>query len=180
MKNLQHNSKQSGAVLFVSLILLLIMTLLGITGMQTTILEEKMAGNSRNTNQAFQSAEAALRRSEAWLSTQATEPAATSTGTNDIWTLSAMDPDTSNSDEWWEELNSSWWSSNGVSYGTTLSGINTPPLTIIEYKTFKSDTLLTGTGSIPTGLTFYQVTAKGTGGSDQAKVLLQSITARRY
>jgi len=182
MKNLPYKTKQSGVVLFISLIVLLIMTIIGITGMKTTILEEKMAGNFRNANQAFQSAEAALRRSEEWLSEQPTEPEATSTGTSDVWTLNAMDPDTDNSKEWWEELDidSSWWSSNAVSYGTTLSGISTPPSSIIEYKTFESDTLLIGTGNTPTGLTFYQVTARGTGGTDQAKVLLQSITARRY
>lgn len=180
MKTLQHKTKQSGAVLFVSLILLLIMTLLGISGMQTTILEEKMAGNFRNSNQAFQSAEAALRGSETWLSTQASEPVASSTGTNNVWTLNVMDPDTTNNKEWWAERNEAWWQANAVIYGTALAGINTSPYTIIEYKTFASDTLLTGTGNTSTGLTFYQVTSRGTGGTDQAKVLLQSITMRRY
>jgi len=180
MKTALYKNKQSGAVLFISLILLLIMTILGVTGMQTTILEEKMAGNFRNTNQAFQSAEAALRDSEAWLNSQASEPAETSTGANNIWTLNAMDPDSSNNKAWWNERDSAWWNSNGVSYGTTLSGINTPPRTIIEYKTHLADTLLQGTGNAPAGLTFYQITSRGTGGDDQAKVLLQSITMRRY
>ncbi|MBL4743509.1 MAG: pilus assembly protein PilX [Cycloclasticus sp.] len=179
MRNFQHKTKQSGAVLFISLILLLIMTLLGISGMQTTILEEKMAGNFRNANLAFQSAEAALRASEGWLSSQASEPLATNNGTTGVWT-NAVDPDTTNSDEWWEERDNVWWVANAVSYGTTLSGITTPPRTIIKYKTFQSDTLLAGTGGSATGLTFYQVTSRGTGGTDQAKVLLQSTTARRY
>ena len=180
MKTISHRKKQSGAVLFVSLILLLIMTILGISGMQTTILEEKMAGNFRDANYAFQSAEAALRGSEDWLRSQTTEPVANSTGSNDIWTFNAMDPDTTNSDEWWEERDSTWWSTNSVSYGASLNGISTPPRTIVEYKAFVSDTLLAGTGNTSTGLTFYQVTARGTGGTEQSKVLLQSITARRW
>ncbi|OGR32354.1 MAG: hypothetical protein A2091_00395 [Desulfuromonadales bacterium GWD2_61_12] len=55
---------ESGAVLIVSLILLLVLTLLGITAMQSTTLEEKMAGNLADRNLAFQAAEAALRDAE--------------------------------------------------------------------------------------------------------------------
>jgi len=58
-------NQQSGGVLIVSLILLLVMTLLGVTAMQSNILEEKMAGNYRDQNLAFQAAEAALRDAEA-------------------------------------------------------------------------------------------------------------------
>lgn len=55
---------QTGAVLLVSLIMLLLLTLIGVTGMQTAGLEEKMAGNMRDRNIAFQAAEAALRDAE--------------------------------------------------------------------------------------------------------------------
>lgn len=57
--------RQRGAVLFVSLVILLVMTLIGVTAMQTTTLEEKMAGNMRDMNLAFQAAERALRAGEA-------------------------------------------------------------------------------------------------------------------
>jgi type IV pilus assembly protein PilX len=56
--------KQSGAVLFVGLILLVMLTLLGITALQVSTLEERMAGNSRDRNLAFQAAESALRDAE--------------------------------------------------------------------------------------------------------------------
>ena len=62
-----HNitpKKQSGAVLFVSLVLLVVMTLIGITGMQTTILEEKMSGNYKDKTIALQAAESALKSGE--------------------------------------------------------------------------------------------------------------------
>ena len=55
---------QNGAVLFISLIFLLIMTIIGITAMKTTVLEEKMASNTKNRNLALQAAEAALRAGE--------------------------------------------------------------------------------------------------------------------
>lgn len=56
--------RQSGAALIVSLILLLIMTLIGVTAMRGTILEERMAGGMQDQNRAFQAAEAALRVGE--------------------------------------------------------------------------------------------------------------------
>ncbi len=58
-------TKQKGAILVVSLILLVVMTLIGLSSMRATILEEKMAGNFRDSNVAFQAAEAALRDGEA-------------------------------------------------------------------------------------------------------------------
>lgn len=57
-------SRQYGAVLVVSLIMLLLLTLIGVTGMQTTSMEEKMAGNTRDRSIAFQAAESALRDAE--------------------------------------------------------------------------------------------------------------------
>ncbi|MBT8112908.1 MAG: hypothetical protein KJO47_04430, partial [Gammaproteobacteria bacterium] len=59
--------QQQGAVLAVSLIMLLLLTMLGITGMQTTSLEEKMAGNTNNLNLSFESSETALRVGEQFL-----------------------------------------------------------------------------------------------------------------
>jgi type IV pilus assembly protein PilX len=58
------NRRQAGAALVVGLIFLVILTLLGLTAMQTGILEERMAGNSRDRNIAFQGAEAGLRDAE--------------------------------------------------------------------------------------------------------------------
>jgi hypothetical protein len=46
-----------GAVLFVGLIFLLLLTLLGVTAMQVTVLQERMAGNFRIQHQAFEQAE---------------------------------------------------------------------------------------------------------------------------
>lgn len=50
---------QQGAALVVSLIILVIMTLLGVTAIQVTTSEEKMVANLREFNIAFQAAEAA-------------------------------------------------------------------------------------------------------------------------
>ncbi len=53
-------SKQSGAVLAIALILLLVITLVGVSTLQTTGLEEQMAANVQFKNLAFQSSETAI------------------------------------------------------------------------------------------------------------------------
>lgn len=57
-------SKQRGAVLLVSLIMLLLLTIIGAAAMRDTNLQERMAGNMRDHSLAFQAAEAALRFAE--------------------------------------------------------------------------------------------------------------------
>lgn len=58
-----HNrrSLQSGAALGVALIMLLLLTLLGLSASRIGILQERMAGNVQETNLAFQRAEETLR-----------------------------------------------------------------------------------------------------------------------
>jgi type IV pilus assembly protein PilX len=56
--------QQSGAVLILALVILVIVTLLGTAVMQGATLESKMANNSQERQQAFNAAEAALRQAE--------------------------------------------------------------------------------------------------------------------
>ncbi|MFT4247690.1 MAG: PilX N-terminal domain-containing pilus assembly protein [Pseudomonas sp.] len=57
-------NRQSGAVLYVALIMLILLALLGIVGMQVTGLQERMSSNYRASNMAFQSAETLARNTE--------------------------------------------------------------------------------------------------------------------
>lgn len=52
--------KQKGSALIIGLTILVIMLIIGTAGMRTTIMEEKMAGNARDLNNAFQAAEGGL------------------------------------------------------------------------------------------------------------------------
>ena len=61
----RRKSAQSGIVLPVVLIFLVLMMLLGVTAIRNVTLEEKMAGNSRYQQIAFQAGEIALRSCEA-------------------------------------------------------------------------------------------------------------------
>lgn len=52
--------KQSGVVLVTALMFLVILTMLALSSMTNTTMEERMAANSVETNRAFQSAESGL------------------------------------------------------------------------------------------------------------------------
>lgn len=56
--------KQAGAALLVCLIILVLVTLMGLTSMRTSVLQEKMSGASSDKSLAFQAAEMALRDAE--------------------------------------------------------------------------------------------------------------------
>lgn len=59
--------RESGAALVVALIFLLLMSILGTSSVRTSTVQERMAGNMRDWNVAFQRAEAALRSAEQYL-----------------------------------------------------------------------------------------------------------------
>jgi len=59
--------EQQGAALVVALIMLVLMTLVGVTAMQVTTVQQKMVANRNDLNTAFQAAETALKRGEDYL-----------------------------------------------------------------------------------------------------------------
>ncbi len=69
-------ASQRGAVLYVAMIMLILLALIGIVGMQVTGLQEKMSANYRNTNVAFQNAEARTRLAECSVERQVNRTAA--------------------------------------------------------------------------------------------------------
>ena len=58
---IQSKHKQQGAVLFISLMILLVLTLLGVSSLNGSLMEEKMAANAQTSTTIFQSAESAIR-----------------------------------------------------------------------------------------------------------------------
>ncbi len=53
---------QRGMALIMALVILLILTILGVTAMTTSSLEEKMSGNIQEQNRAFQAAESGINK----------------------------------------------------------------------------------------------------------------------
>ena len=60
LETMKLRNNQKGAVLIVSLMLLLVMTLLSIASMSNSVMQEKMAANAQNTNRTFQAAESSI------------------------------------------------------------------------------------------------------------------------
>ena len=56
------------------MLLLLVLTIIGVTVMQMSRMQERMAGNSRDVNLAFQAAEGALRAAEQFIGDQQVRP----------------------------------------------------------------------------------------------------------
>lgn len=55
---------QRGAVLYIALIMLVLLTLIGVVGMRVAGMQERMSANYRTVNMAFQNAEGVARKAE--------------------------------------------------------------------------------------------------------------------
>ena len=91
MMNYIKAKNQNGTVLVLSLIILSVLTLVAVTGMKTSVNEEKMTGNLRDRELAYQAAEAALR--QARTDVDAMTSFATLTNTNGLLKSDVDDPD---------------------------------------------------------------------------------------
>ena len=125
---------QRGAVLLVSLMILLIMTVLGIAGMSSTTMEEKMAANNQQQQQAYQAAETALRDAEAWLTTNVTKLGDLTQfdGSNGLYSLRATAVGVATAEPDFDIYKSTEWASKGKASKTLLDNQATPRY-IIEY-----------------------------------------------
>jgi len=171
--------QQAGSVLFISMMLLLMLTILGVTAMNNVTLEERMAGNLRDTDLAFQAGEAALRDGENWLSPLPIQPAECTTSPPSacatVWQQGVVS-DLQNQDY-------SWWNTSGRDYLTAATnefgGVIQDPKFIIEYNTYVRDSLVVGQTTV-TGRDYYLVTSRAEGGSDRTISVLQSSVVKRF
>lgn len=84
-------ARQRGAILIVTLIMLLLMTLIALGSMIGTTLQERMAGNFRDQSQAFQASEMAQRQAEAYVLTKSVTEWQNTSHTTDWTNASALD-----------------------------------------------------------------------------------------
>ena len=173
MKEHRTGARERGAVLIISLMILILMTVFGISTMDTNILEEKMAGNMRDRNLAFQSAESALRVAEGWIAARA-DVSISAGGTGPIWGIKGPDDEPDNGIAWWDEQTKAWWDDNGVpnAGADVLSGVAAQPAYIIEKLPEDEGPVI---GPLAEDNIYLQVTARGVGGSASTVVVLQSV-----
>lgn len=160
--------RQQGITLIVCMIVLTVLTMLGLSSIRDTTLEEKMAGNMRNRNLAFQAAESALREAENFIETTRALP--------DFNNTAGLYEQMS---EMWPTSAASWGISTAVSrYGSTLPGIAATPVYIIERMDSEVKLASAAAGRVQSNQTFYRITARAVGSTDAAVVILQSTYRR--
>ena len=177
-------SKQRGTILFISLIILLLLTILGVTSMSNVTMEERMAGNLRDGDLAFQSAEAGLRDAEAWLLLQGVEPTkcAAIGVCNTAYSEGVVPGLAYQADIWWQ-ANGRDYRAGGILTGAnagTGSYVSAPPDFIIEFQNFVPDSLVVGHSTSLQGRQYYLVSSYAVGGSNNAESVLQTSYARRH
>ena len=165
--DLSHGS-QRGAALIVAMVMLLAMTVLGVTAVRNTNLQERMAGNLRDSNLAFQSAERALREGETFLRSPTIPPF---TGANGLLTMQ----DDAGQGSFWRRL------MTGPETAEPRPGVlevASAPLYVIE----EMPPVPVAGGSERFGplpdVGFYRVTAQAVGGTADAVAILQTTYRR--
>jgi type IV pilus assembly protein PilX len=174
---IQNLNYQSGSALIISLVFLLLLTIIGVTAMQSSTMQERMAGNIRDRNLAFQSAEAALRGAEVILS-----DAVTTSFNNSVAGYRQQVADSGNPVYWASTYN--WTAGAGTNSGsaqyteTTLSGVAANPRFVIE--------------ELPKGKEvgqsvklqqldepgYYRITTRAVGATTDSTVYLQAVYKR--
>ncbi len=166
---------QTGAVLVVSMLLLLVLTILGVVMMQTSTMQERMSGNTRDLALALQGAEGGLRYGEGLIGAAAALPSATSTIPCTVCQVGVLPVAIYDS-------SSFNWSTQAQTYGTasiTLANLHEQPQYTTESLGFVPDSLDVGQDP-PEGRDFYQISAHSSGASGKANTVLQSTFARRF
>jgi type IV pilus assembly protein PilX len=175
-RNITLQRTQRGAILVTSLLILLILTVIGITAMQVTRMQERMAGNSRDTSLAFQGSEAALRDAELQLFGYMIEPIKCidpSEACATVYERNTMASMPDNPADWWDETASEY----GVDGEDELTeqGLLEDPRFAIEELAHVRNCMVQNECD---RRTVYQVTARSTGGSGEAGVVLQTTYAK--
>lgn len=170
--------KEEGAVLIIGLIMMLLLTIIGLASIRGTDLQERMAGNMRDRNLAFQSAEAGLRAGElvGFGLTGTAVPNANGYFDNLNRSSTIKRPALWEKTDWEAGTNSIKLANN------IISDVADQPRYVIEEITAVSNAANEGSG-IEAGHVkdirfYYQVTSRGIGGTTNTEVVLQSTSIR--
>ena len=174
--NISNPNKQAGVTLVVSLVILVTMTLLGVTSIQSTRTEVAMAGNLREAGLTFNAAEAGLRFGETFVETSITTTIY-SDPTIGLYAETDEDPDYADYTIW----DDSQWAA------FSLADVAEDPKFIIRYLGDRSQNAVAkvnigGYGTAQPGITVsnFRVTARGTGQSGNARRFVQSYYGKEF
>lgn len=175
-----HGSRthQQGAALIVALVMLLVLTLIAIAASRTSTLQERMAGNLRQSSVAFEAAEATLRTGEEWIENQIGGPrpvAVTTAGCGsppcDVLVLDELDP---------LDYSATWGTSDVHELADAPYGTAAAPEYFIEEQQVVRDSLNVGMSTDTSARHYYRITARAVGGTTTAQSILRSSYAARF
>lgn len=188
MHHFRKSSTEQGAALVVGLFILLVLTMIGVAGMQTTVQEEKMAGNARDYNAAFQAAEAGLLEGEGNIETMVTFLDFANDTPGYLDELDSVD-DTAN---YYTDY-ATWSTSNSpLKYilasdpNSYVLNPNNPRLIIKKLadgpgSRNRSLNIVGYSGAmVQPPVTKFRVTSRATGSTDGSQVILQSFYGKRF
>lgn len=190
--SIPFSRRQSGAVLIVSMLLLLVITVLALGASQSTRLQERMAGSQRNYDLAFQAAEAGVRAGERMVdpkSMTAPPPPCSdiSKGPCLVYERGYLDSFVSYEEQAYQPR--SWWTERAQSYSTTPNQISgtagvglakADPQFYIEEVQEVPDALSVPPTGPPPSRVYYRIIARGEGGTENAQVVIHSTYVRRF
>ena len=173
---------QSGMSLFPAMMFLLVLTVLGVSTMNSTLLQEKMTSNTKDTNVAFQAAEAGLRDAEADVTKNITSATTfTSSCTNGLCTPPSTWPTPVSTD-----ISTALdWNASGKTrtYGNytaapAIPGVAQQPQYVIErlskLPVGPGGSVSIGVSAPHSGGSAYRLTVLATGLRAETRVILQS------
>ena len=172
--------KQRGTALIFALVMLLLLTLLGITAISTSTLQEKMAGNMRDQYTAQQASDSILRDGEALVYDQPSRPTPAcpppSAVTGRVWDSSIASVGNPLCLTDLATATDSWWSSNGFLSAVANNNISQQPRYVVEWIQRVEEPL----GQSPKKFRYYyQTTGWSVGFTDSARALLQSVFSKK-
>ena len=169
-------TRERGSALVVSLLVLLVLTLLALAATRGTTLEERMAGNFRDYNLAFQAAETALRDAEAFVEGVASVSVFDGSG----GLLGQSDPEPNYLDP------ATWGAGSSQAYSGSLPGVARQPRYIIKHLGQTGGATggslnIGGYGQAQAGgVQLFRITVEAVGGGPGTRVLLQEHYGRRF
>ncbi len=172
--------QQQGMTLVISLVILIALTVIGLTSMQSTTTEISMAGNLRESDLTFNAAEAGLSSGEAFTRDENSKATYTLDGAENggLYGPTDADPDYFDEDEWENR-------SRGA--GTDLPYIVSQPEFIIRYlgDRAQNQAALINIGGYGSGqpgkiVSNFRITSRGTGQTGDAFRYLQSYYGKEF
>ena len=176
---IKPHHKQHGAALITALSILLVLTILGIATVSTTVLQERMAGNARDYEVAFEAAESTLRQAETFVNGLTDTTGFDNAGTTGLFSVDY------NGNAW--ETESNW---NNAMTGSVGAYVGENPKYIIQQldatvsdapqEEVEATGYNPGNVAANNNVKVFQVTVRGYGLSAKSRVMLQSYYAKNF